>query len=843
MTKRVVGCSRHRALNLTSIAVAIAVVVGPVVTASAQDRNDRTLHEAAGRGDRAAVLRLLDRGADINARDGRGRTPLHAAARSCLWVGEATCRGVVGALLDRGADVDARDAAGRTPLHGAAGGHVPGVGVELIRRGADVEARDDDGRTPLHVAAQYGGTFGGRQVAVELLERGADADARDAEGTTPRQVAEGRGWTEFVRLLRRWREAGSATTRGRGTDPDLEVTVSSVMRFFGPIAFDEPDPEDLAYIEAVVSGPFFERGRNEELTIRLVPDLAPGLHENNWPWWFREGPLRLVSADPWGALQRFAGGTIEFHRGGRRLGGISDRRGWIRVDGVSYSPQTGLLNLHFQHANVGSAPGAHEVARYDPMTGRMEVLHFPSVGDGFGELLMTCTGEQSPWPAPPAIGRTVFFRPCRSNVERVRRLYAAADVRALGNRVVARTMAAELGATTDRDNLTLHEAADVEAAEGGEAEVRVEVTAASVMRFFGPIPWSSPEPEDLAYVEATLFGPFFERGWSEELTVRLVPDRGRWGPLGDGDQWNWLWWSPVDDDGKLYGLADPRRALRRFSRGATELYRGSRLAARVGNSSAWVEMVGVPYSPQTGLLELHVYHVGGGNAPGDYQVFRYDPIPGKLEVLHFGPVHEGFGEGFGELFMTCTGGQQRWPAASAMGRTVSFEPCRSNVERAQAVYAAAAEVRGWGGGVVTDGIATQPGAAVDVACDACAGIDDETLSAGLATLRRLADGLVPGSVSVDRFASAAFELVAVRYLAPGDPRPPYTLLLVRRPDGPWRPIYGWEMDGYRPPSGRVQGFAPGADSVVRLTIGADYFPTREAFLDIRARTLRVAHTP
>ena len=123
-------------------------------TAHAQDRDDWTLHEAASRGARATVLRLLDGGADIHARDGRGRTPLHAAARSCFGVGERICRGVVAVLLDRGADVDARDAAGRTSLHLAAGGHVPGSVVELTRRGADVRAQDDEGWTPLHVAAQ-----------------------------------------------------------------------------------------------------------------------------------------------------------------------------------------------------------------------------------------------------------------------------------------------------------------------------------------------------------------------------------------------------------------------------------------------------------------------------------------------------------------------------------------------------------------------------------------------------------------------------------------------------------------------------------------------------------------
>lgn len=378
----------------------------------------------------------------------------------------------------------------------------------------------------------------------------------------------------------------------------------------------------------------------------------------------------------------------------------------------------------------------------------------------------------------------------------------------------------------------------VETARGGAAEARVEVTAASVMRFLGPMTWDDPGPEDLAYIEATLFGPFFERGRSEELTVRLVPNRGYLGPLGY-EGWNSLWWWPRDDE-PGDGYVDPWRALQRFSAGSTELYRGSRLVARVDNDDgSWVEMVGVSSSVRTGLLELHLLHVTPSAAGNVNQVVRYDSMTGTLEVLDFGRASDGFEE----RLMTCTGEQRRWPAAPAMGRTVFFEPCRSNVERVRAVYEAAADVRGWGSGVVADRIATEPGAAVDVGCDACAAIDDATLSAGLAALRRRADGFGGSSVSIERLASAAFEVVAVDYGAAGDSPRGYTLLLARRPAGPWRPIYGWERDGYRPPSGSIEGFVPGADSVVRLTVHAHTLGSREAFLDVRARTLRVAEAP
>ena len=67
------------------------------------------LHTAATKGDIATITRLLDRGADIEARDENGETPLHRAA----WKG---ANDILDTLIRRGADAHAKNNKGETPL-------------------------------------------------------------------------------------------------------------------------------------------------------------------------------------------------------------------------------------------------------------------------------------------------------------------------------------------------------------------------------------------------------------------------------------------------------------------------------------------------------------------------------------------------------------------------------------------------------------------------------------------------------------------------------------------------------------------------------------------------------
>lgn len=176
-----------------------------------------------------AVARLLCLGADPNARDHDGTTPLIAAAAAegggderrnerrtrrarqkraretttaaltfsdpealdlearerltgCTALWAACASGSVGVALEliaAGADVNARNAHGRTPLLAAAlGGHCE-IALALVAAGADVDAADDDGETPLYAAA-----FENHPATVAaLVASGADVDGGEPEAT------------------------------------------------------------------------------------------------------------------------------------------------------------------------------------------------------------------------------------------------------------------------------------------------------------------------------------------------------------------------------------------------------------------------------------------------------------------------------------------------------------------------------------------------------------------------------------------------------------------------------------------------------------------------------------
>ena len=107
-------------------------------------------------------------------------------------------------LVELGADKEAKDIRGDTPLHRTAQlGQVEALKA-LVLLGADKEAKDDDGWTPLHRAASRGQV----ETVKVLLQSGVDIEAKMGAGWTPLHMAAVNGHMETVKVLV---EAGADT--------------------------------------------------------------------------------------------------------------------------------------------------------------------------------------------------------------------------------------------------------------------------------------------------------------------------------------------------------------------------------------------------------------------------------------------------------------------------------------------------------------------------------------------------------------------------------------------------------------------------------------------------------
>ena len=135
---------------------------------------DTALHRALLLNTPDAVKSLIAAGSDLEARNNSGATPLIGFPTSP----RAGVRHLVGLkiLLDAGADVNARDKRGRNVLHILDSPFVDEkckieLTRELLERGVDINARDQDGATPLGRLAQM--NFPNEAFAAFLVANGA----------------------------------------------------------------------------------------------------------------------------------------------------------------------------------------------------------------------------------------------------------------------------------------------------------------------------------------------------------------------------------------------------------------------------------------------------------------------------------------------------------------------------------------------------------------------------------------------------------------------------------------------------------------------------------------------
>jgi uncharacterized protein len=111
----------------------------------AKELEETALISAAFYGKKDICELLIKAGADVNAKNYYGITPLHDAARM-------DHQDVIELLLENKADINAKSSSGESVLYYAAEFEHPDLVKFLISKGADKSIPDNEGKTPLQMA-------------------------------------------------------------------------------------------------------------------------------------------------------------------------------------------------------------------------------------------------------------------------------------------------------------------------------------------------------------------------------------------------------------------------------------------------------------------------------------------------------------------------------------------------------------------------------------------------------------------------------------------------------------------------------------------------------------------
>jgi ankyrin repeat protein len=311
-----------------------------VLLAASAARADDTLAGLMQAGKRDAAFEMIRAGADVNAAQGDGTTPLH-------WAVYKVDAELVAELLERGAKPDVINNYGSSPLAEAVKIGDLALVEMLLDAGADLEAPNQDGQTVLMLAARAGAV----DVAKLLVARGAAVNTRETwRGQTALMWAADVSATEIVELLiangadvhvralaNEWEAQITSEPRGQyrptgGLTALLYAARSGCSACVAAILdaganIDQPNPDGVTPLMVALDNSRFDAAKVL---------LERGANPHTWDWWGRTPLYVAVDMNSYTARP----GTEPVEAGNST--GL-DLIGLLLSAGVNPNPQ---LNMH-----------------------------------------------------------------------------------------------------------------------------------------------------------------------------------------------------------------------------------------------------------------------------------------------------------------------------------------------------------------------------------------------------------------------------------------------------------------------------------------------------------------
>ena len=238
--------------DLASTAEYVAEVLSIVdqhegIVHRANEGGSRLLHWASMGGHVDLIRGLIDRGAEVSAKDSDGRDAL-------MW---ASLEGHIPAatlLLDRGADMNAIANNGQNALMEASKLDKLDCAVFLLIRGIDLNAKDNDSKTALDL---YGAGLFINLTSKEKEQRREVLCSAFAEGPHPSQV-KCRNWTRRRALILVVAENGFRPQTARRLEQEmarasLDPTAEANSEVPTPVVLNTPEKRRAYYMGQVLS--------------------------------------------------------------------------------------------------------------------------------------------------------------------------------------------------------------------------------------------------------------------------------------------------------------------------------------------------------------------------------------------------------------------------------------------------------------------------------------------------------------------------------------------------------------------------------------------------------------